>query len=50
MAGKTRNQSRVKEVPLSEVKDDLSKCLREASQMQIVVNRHGEPAGCAHRL
>ena len=45
MAGKIRNESRVKEVPLSEVKDDLSKYLREASQTQIVITRHGKPAG-----
>ena len=31
MAGKVRNKGRVKEVPLSKVRDDLSKYLREAS-------------------
>lgn len=45
MAGKTRKKGSVKEVPLSEVKDDLSKYLREASQTQIVITRHGKPAG-----
>jgi prevent-host-death family protein len=35
----------VKEVPLSEIKDDLSKYLREASQTQIVITRYGKPAG-----
>ena len=35
----------VKEVPLSEVKDDLSKFLREAEKQQIVITRHGKPAG-----
>jgi prevent-host-death family protein len=45
MAGEIRNYGRVKEVPLSEVKDDLSKYLREASQTQIVITRHGKPAG-----
>ena len=45
MAGKVRNKGRVKEVPLSEVKDELSKYLREASQTQIVITRHGKPAG-----
>jgi len=35
----------VKEVPLSEVKDDLSRYLREATQQQIVITRHGKPAG-----
>jgi prevent-host-death family protein len=45
MAGKVRKKRRVKEVPLSEVKDDLSKYLREASKTQIVITRHGKPAG-----
>lgn len=45
MAGKIRKVGSVKEVPLSEVKDDLSKYLREASQTQIVITRHGKPAG-----
>ena len=44
MVGKVR-KSRVKEVPLSEVKDDLSKFLREAEKQQIVITRHGKPAG-----
>jgi prevent-host-death family protein len=35
----------VKQVPLSEVKDDLSRYLREATQQQIVITRHGKPAG-----
>jgi len=35
----------VKEVPLSEVKDNLSKFLREAEKQQIVITRHGKPAG-----
>jgi len=35
----------VKEVPLSEIKDDLSKFLREAEKQQIVITRHGKPAG-----
>ena len=38
-------KSRVKEVPLSEVKDDLSRFLREAEKQQIVITRHGKPAG-----
>ena len=45
MAGKIRKVGSVKEVPLSEVKDDLSKYLREAAQTQIVITRHGKPAG-----
>jgi len=35
----------VKEVPLSQVKDDLSRYLREAESRQIVITRHGKPAG-----
>ena len=36
---------RVKEVPLSEVKDDLSRYLREAEEREVVITRHGKPAG-----
>jgi prevent-host-death family protein len=35
----------MKEVPLSEVKDDLSRYLREAEQGAIVITRHGKAAG-----
>ena len=35
----------VREVPLSEVKDDLSRYLREAEKHEIVITRHGKPAG-----
>jgi prevent-host-death family protein len=38
-------RSGVKEVPLSEVKDDLSRYLREAETQEIVITRHGKPAG-----
>ncbi len=38
-------KSRMKEVPLSEVKDDLSRFLREAEKRDIVITRHGKPAG-----
>lgn len=44
MAGAIR-RSRVKQVPLSEVKDDLSRFLREAENEEIVITRHGKPAG-----
>jgi prevent-host-death family protein len=44
MAGAIR-RSRMKEVPLSEVKDDLSRFLREAEKQDIVITRHGKPAG-----
>jgi len=42
---RTIRRSRVKEVPLSEVKDDLSRYLREAETQAIVITRHGKPAG-----
>lgn len=44
MAGAVR-KSRMKEVPLSEIKDDLSRFLREAEKQEIVITRHGRPAG-----
>lgn len=37
--------SGMKEVPLSEIKDDLSRFLREAEKREIVITRHGKPAG-----
>jgi len=44
MAGAVR-KVRIKEVPLSEIKDDLSRFLREAGKQEIVITRHGKPAG-----
>jgi len=44
MAGQIR-KGRVKEVPLAAVKDDLSRYLREAEKAEIVITRHGKPAG-----
>ncbi len=35
----------MKSVPLSEIKDDLSRFLRQAEKESIVVTRHGKPAG-----
>ena len=35
----------MKKVPLSEIKDDLSKYLRLAESEQIVITRHWKPAG-----
>jgi prevent-host-death family protein len=35
----------MKRVPLSEVKDDLSKYLRMAEKEGVVITRHGKPAG-----
>ena len=48
MAGETRKvrtRVKVKEVPLATVKDDLSRYLREAEKGEIVITRHGKPAG-----
>ena len=42
---RTIRGSGVKEVPLSEIKDDLSRFLREAEKQEIVITRHGKPAG-----
>lgn len=35
----------MKKVPLTQLKDDLSKYLRLAEKEQIVITRHGQPAG-----
>jgi prevent-host-death family protein len=35
----------VRQVPLSQVKDDLSRYLREAEAEDIVITRHGKAAG-----
>src|SRR5499425_2434304 len=42
---RTVRKSGVKEVALSEIKDDLSRYLREAETQEIVITRHGKPAG-----
>ena len=42
---RTVRKSGMKEVPLSEIKDDLSRFLREAENQEIVITRHGKPAG-----
>lgn len=42
---RTIRKSGMKEVPLSEIKDDLSRFLREAESQEIVITRHGKPAG-----
>ena len=44
MARRVRHPG-VKQVALSEVKDDLSKYLRLAEGEDIVITRHGKPAG-----
>jgi prevent-host-death family protein len=35
----------MKQVPVSVVKDDFSRFLREAERQEIVITRHGRPAG-----
>ena len=35
----------MKEIALSDVKDDLSRWLRAAEKEEIVITRHGKPAG-----
>ena len=42
---RTVRRSGIKEVPLSEIKDDLSRFLREAETQEIVIIRNGKPAG-----
>ncbi len=44
MASEIR-KSGVRQVPLSEIKDDLSRYLREAESGEIIITRHGKPAG-----
>jgi prevent-host-death family protein len=36
---------RTKRVALSKIKDDLSRYLRQAESEEIVITRHGKPAG-----
>ncbi len=45
MTARPKRSSKVKEVPLAEVKDGLSRYLREAARGEIVITRHGKPAG-----
>jgi prevent-host-death family protein len=42
---RTIRKTGMKEIPLSEIKDDLSRYLREAETQEIVITRHGKPAG-----
>ena len=35
----------MKKVPLSKVKEDLSKYLRKAAKEDVIITRHGKPAG-----
>jgi prevent-host-death family protein len=49
MVGPSR-KPRMREVPLSEVKNDFSRFLREAEREEIVITRHGKPAGVLSAL
>ncbi len=42
---RTVRKSGMKTVPLSAVKDELSRLLHEAARQEIVITRHGKPAG-----
>src|SRR5579884_1502082 len=44
MARKIRKVT-LREVPLSELKNDFSRFLRESAEQEIVITRHGKPAG-----
>src|SRR5688500_18504848 len=44
-AGSTTKASAARTVALAEVKDDLSRYLRIAEQEEVVITRHGRPAG-----
>ena len=43
--GSPKKVPRVQSVALAQVKDDLSKYLRLAAREEIVITRHGRPAG-----
>ena len=42
---KRSGKGKMRRVPLSQVKDDLSKYLHLAGNEEIVITRHGKPAG-----
>lgn len=42
---RTVRRSAMKEVALSRIKDDLSRFLCEAETREIIITRHGKPAG-----
>jgi prevent-host-death family protein len=44
-AGLPGAQPPIRQVPLAEIKDDLSRYLRLAQTEEIVITRHGTPAG-----
>ena len=45
MRGSKNTVKAMKKIALSEVKDDLSKYLRLAESEEIVITKHGKPAG-----
>lgn len=45
MIGSIDTVRTMKKVALSDVKDDLSRYLRQAAKEEIVITRHGKPAG-----
>ena len=45
LSGSSSTGRRVREVALAEVKDDLSRFLRLAESEEILITRHGKPAG-----
>jgi len=44
-AGSPKKAPRRHSVPLAEVKDDLSRYLRIAESEEVIITRHGKPAG-----
>jgi prevent-host-death family protein len=45
LGGWKRQEETMKTVALNEVKDDLSKYLRLAEKEEVIITRHGKPAG-----
>ena len=45
MTGLKKQENKMKTAALNEVKDDLSKYLRLAEKEEILITRHGKPAG-----
>jgi prevent-host-death family protein len=45
MRGSRKQESSMKSVALNEVKDDLSRYLRLAETEEVLITRHGKPAG-----
>jgi prevent-host-death family protein len=43
--GSTKKEAKIRQVALAKVKDDLSNYLRLAAAEEIVITRHGRPAG-----